>query len=235
MSRLYEAKVDEKRWKIIEIDNKNYYTYKLIDKEKEEIYLLRHIIGVEQVTEDEFLVYKRANYDDFEIARYKLQNSAINQLFAKKFSQFHFISDDRIMFTYWGNTGPYRCGGIYSIKDNKILEEAQWLDGAAIDIYEKNNNSDEITLYVEETLHSCKLDNPKLLFTVDSETLQPNSVCYSQLRDSFIKINSKEDIEKIKSEERKSIRIIEEQIYQQEYEQLQKAKEKVLLRKNNSK
>ena len=55
MSRLYEAKVDEKRWKIIETDNENYHTYKLIDKEKEEIYFLRHIIGVEQITEDEFL------------------------------------------------------------------------------------------------------------------------------------------------------------------------------------
>lgn len=233
MSRLYEVKVDKKRWKIVETDNENYHTYKLIEKEKEEIYFLRHIIGVEQVTDDEFLVYRRVNYDDFEIARYKLQNSTINQLFAKKFSQFYFISDDRIMFTYWGNTGPYRCGGIYSIKDNKILEEAKWLDGAAIDLYKDDENPDEIKLYVEEALPSYKLGNPKLLFTVDPETLQPNSDCYSQLRDSFIKTNSKEDIENIKSEEQKNIRIIEEQMYQQEREQLQKAKEKVLVKKRN--
>ena len=34
MGRLYEAKVDAKRWKIVEIDNENYHSYKLIDKEK---------------------------------------------------------------------------------------------------------------------------------------------------------------------------------------------------------
>ena len=40
MSRLYETKINEKRWKIVEIDNENYHSYKLIDKEKEEIYFL---------------------------------------------------------------------------------------------------------------------------------------------------------------------------------------------------
>lgn len=234
MSRLYEAKVDEKRWKIIEIDNENYHTYKLIDKEKEEIYFLKHIIGVEQVTDDEFLVYRRVNDDDFEIDRYKLQKSTFEQLFVKRFSQFCFISDDRIMFTYWGNTGPYRCGGIYSIKDNKMLEESKWLDGAAIEVYKDDNNPNEIKLYVEEKISSYKLDNPKLLFTVDPNTLQPNSDCFSQLRDRFIKISSKEDIKNIKAEDQEKIIIIEEQMYQQECEQLKKAKEKILVSKNKS-
>ena len=132
-------------------------------KDKKRSYYLNHIIGIEQVTDDEFFVYRRANSDDFEIGRYKLQNSTINQLFAKRFDQFYFISNDRIMFTNWGNTGPYRCGGIYSIKDNKILEEAKWLDGSAIDIYIDDENSDKIILYVEQELSSYKLHNPKLL------------------------------------------------------------------------
>ena len=181
------------------------------------------------------MVYRRANSDDFEIGRYKLQNSTINQLFAKRFDQFYFISNDRIMFTNWGNTGPYRCGRIYSTKDNKILEEAKWLDESAIDIYIDDENSDKIILYVEQELSSYKLHNPKLLFTVDPNTLQPNSDCYSQLKDSFIKVNNKEDIESIKSEEQKNIRILEKQIYQQEREQLQKAKEKILVRKKELK
>ena len=235
MSRLCGVKVDEKRWEIFEIDNEYYHSYKLIDKDKKRSYYLNHIIGIEQVTDDEFLVCRRANSDDFEIGRYKLQNSTINQLFAKRFDQFYFISNDRIMFTNWGNTGPYHCGGIYSIKDNKILEEAKWLDGLAIDVYRDNENPDKIMLYVEQELSSYKLHNPKLLFTVDPNTLQPNSDCYSQLKDSFIKVNNKEDIESIKSEEQKNIRILEKQIYQQEREQLQKAKEKILVRKKELK
>lgn len=235
MSRLHEAKVDEKRWKIVETDDENYNSYKLIDKEKEEIYFLNHIIGVEQVTDDEFLVFRRANYDDFEICRYKLQKSKFMQLFSKRFRQFYFISDDKIMFTYWGNTGPYRCGGIYSIKNNKMLEEAKWLEGTAIDIYKDDENPEKIILYVEKELYSHILHNQKLLFTVDPNTLQPNSDCYSQLRDCFIKVSGKEDIHSIETEEQKNIRIIEEQMYQKEREQLQKAKEKVLVRKKESK
>lgn len=235
MSRLYEAKVDEKRWKIVEINNKYYHSYKLIDKKKEEIYFLNHIIGFEQVTEDEFLVYRRVNRDDFEIARYKLDNSKNNKIFAESFNQFYFISDDRIMLTYWGNCGPYRCKGIYSIKDNKMLEEAKWLFGKIIGVYKDDDNPDEIKLYVEEKISSYKLDNPKLLFTVDPNTLQPNSDCYSQFRDAFIKVSSKEDIERVKLEDQEQISIMAEQMYQEEREQLQKAKEKILVRKKESK
>lgn len=231
MSRLYETKADEKRWKIVEIDKENYKSYKLIDKENEEIYFLNHIIGFEQVTDDEFLVFRRTNYADFEIVRYKLQNSKFIKLFSKSFNQFYFISDDRIMFTYWGNTGPYLCGGIYSINDNSILEEADWLIGDDIEIYKDDEKTDEIKLYVKKKLYSYRLNNPKLIFTVDPNTLQPNSDCYSQLRDSFIKVSSKEDVNIIESEEQEYIKIIEEQMHQKEKEQLQNEKEKVLVRK----
>ena len=66
MSRLYEAKIiDENRWEGIETDKDYYNSYKLKDKKKGFIYFLRGIIGFEQVTEDEFLVYNRVSYDDF--------------------------------------------------------------------------------------------------------------------------------------------------------------------------
>ena len=230
MGRLYGTKVDEKRWKIVEIDSNDYHSYKLIDKDNEEIYFLNHIIGIEQVTDDEFLIYRRANYNYFEIVRYKLQKSELMQLFSKRFSQFYFVSDDRIMFTCWGSVGPYRCTGIYSIKDNVMLEEAKWLDDTIIDVYENDENPKKITLYVEDTLSSYILGNYKLLFTVDPKTLQPNSDCYSQLRDDFIKVSSKEDIENIKSEEQKRIMVIEEQLNRQKHNQIKKAKEKLLVK-----
>ena len=231
MSKLYETKVDENKWKIVKIDNENYNSYKLIDKENEEIYFLNHIIGFEQVTDDEFLVFKRANYDDFEITRYKLQKSKLIKLFSKRFSQFYFISDDRMLFTYWGDAGPYRCEGIYSIKDNSMLEEANWLKDTIIDIYKDDENPNKIKLYIEKEIYSYKLGDQKLIFTVDPNTLQPNSDCYSQLRDSFIKVSSKEDIDKVELEDKKNIEIIKEHMHQKEIEQLQKAIEKVLIRK----
>ena len=230
MNRLYDIKVDERRWKIVKVDSEYYNSYKLIDKDNEEVYFLNHIIGFEQVTGDEFLVYRRINYDDFEIGRYRLQNSKISQLFVKRFSKFYFISDDKIMFSNWGNTGPYRCSGVYSIKDNKMLDEAKWLDGVVTEVY-TDDNDNEIKLFVEEKNNSYELGDPKLLFTVDPDTLQPNSDCYSEFRNVFIKVSSKEDIENIKVEEQKMIRIMEEQMFQQKYEQLQNAKKKLLVRK----
>lgn len=232
MSRLYEAKVDGKRWKIVETDNKSYHTFKLFDTEKGETYILRNIIGVEQVAEDEFLVYRRVGGDLFEIGRYKVKNAKFHQVFSKRFSKFDFISDDRIMFSSWGNTGPYCCIGIYSIKENKILDEAKWLNGAAVEIYEDSDNPSKVKIYVEKKLISYKLDNPTLSFVVDPDTLQPSSDCYSELRDSYIKVSSKDDIESIKAEDEKYIFIIKEYMYQKERERLQKVKAKLLLRKS---
>lgn len=232
MSRLYEAKIiDENRWEVIETDKDYYNSYKLKDKKKGFYYSFSGIIGFEQVTEDEFLVYNRVSYDDFEIARYKLQGNKRIKVFSKQFSNFYFISDDKLLFTYWGNSGPYRCSGVYSIEKNCLIEEANWLKGAVIEILFDKENQKIVNLYIEKEIFSYALQRPKILFTVDPNTLQPNSDCYSQFRDSFIKVTCKEDIDKIISDDEKSIKIIEEQIYQEKKEKLQKAKEKIIVRK----
>lgn len=233
MSRLYGVKVDEKRWKITEIDNIDYHTYKLINKEKEEIYILKHIIGLEQITEDEFLVYDRYNRDSFRIARYKAENSCLIKLFEKTFSYFYFITEDRILFAYTTKSGVVRCSDIYSIEDNNYVEDGEWLNNAVINMY-NYNKPDELKIYVENEIISSKLGIYKILFTVDPNTLQPNSACFSQLRDKYIKTTSKEDIKKIESEDIKYISIIEDYMCKQDREQLKKAKEYILARKNES-
>ena len=232
MSRLYEAKIiDENRWEVIETDKDYYNSYKLKDKKKGFLYSLSGIIGFEQVTEDEFLVYNRVSYDDFEIARYKLQGNKRIKAFSKQFSNFYFISDDKLLFTYWGNSGPYRCSGVYSIEKDCLIEEANWLNGAVIEILFDKENQKIVNLYIEKEIFSYALQRQKVLFTVDPNTLQPNSDCYSQLRDSFIKVTCKEDIDKIISDDEKSLKNIEEQIYQEKKEKLQKAKEKIIVKK----
>jgi len=120
---------------------------------------------------------------------------------------FYFITDDRILLVSWANSGVYRSSGIYSIKDNNYVEDGKWLDGKVIELFDYDDNQNEVGLYVEEEIYSYKLGNSKLLFTVNPYTLQPNSDCFSQLRDGFIKINSKEDIDNIKLEERKKLEL----------------------------
>lgn len=227
MSRLYGGEVDEKRWKITEIDNENYHTYKLIDKEKEEIYLLRNIIGLEQVTEDEFLVYKRYNRDEFMITRYKLVDSIFQKIFEKEFTNFEFINDDRILFRYVDKSANYRCSGIYSIEDNNYVEDGKWLDGSIIDVY-KDKETDTIKLFVQIVVPSYRLGNQELIFTVNPNTLEPNSLCYSLLRDSFINVKTKEDVLKIKKEDQKYADIISNYMFEQDSICRENAKEKIL-------
>lgn len=223
MSRLYDVKIDEDRWNITEIDNSNYHSYKLVDKEKEEVYFLRYIIGLEQVSDEEFLIYKRYNRDLLEIRRCILQNSETITIFHKQFSHFHFISDDRILFTHTGRDTRSRCSDIYSIKDNAMVEEAEWIKGAIIDVYD-----DAILAELEN--NSYRVGTNKLIFTIDPDTLEPNSKCYSSLRDSFIDVETKEDVLNIKHEDSRYTDIITNYMFKQEQKTINNAKEKILKR-----
>lgn len=235
MSRLYGAQVDKSRWDIIEEDRSNDHSYNLVDKENLEVYYLKSIIGIEQVAEDEFLVYDKYNEDSFRIVRYRAEKNGLVKMFEKKFSFFQFITEDRILFTYWANSGGYYCSGIYSVKDNKYLEEGKWLDRKLVETHVSADDPEKILLYVNETLFSSMLGNPKLVYSVDSETLEPTSLCYSQLRDSYIEITSKSDLDTIRYEDSKYISIIEKIMFQEEREQLQKAKEKILSKHSENK
>ncbi len=235
MSRLYGASVDKSRWDIIEIDSSNYHSYNLIDKETMSSYYLNNIIGIEQVGEEEFLIYDRYNEDSFRIVRYRAEKAGLVKMFETKFSFFQFITEDRILFTYWSNSGGYYCSGIYSVKDNKYLEEGKWLDRKLVETHVSADDPEKIELYVNETLFSSMLGNPKLVYSVNSETLEPTSLCYSQLRDSYIEVTSKSDLDTIRYEDSKYISIIEKIMFQEEREQLQKAKEKILSKHSENK
>ena len=186
MSRLYGTKYDSERWKVDLVDDTNYKTYKIVDKENLEIYHFNNIIGFEQVTNDEFLVYRRANHDCFEIKRLILAHSELDEIYRARFSQFEFISDDRIMFTYWGKFGPYKISGIYSISQNKELEEGKWLETFGVNI-------DENGIVVEDRIYDSELGDNKLIFSIDPETLEPNSECYSSFRNSYVKIKRRRE------------------------------------------
>lgn len=230
MSRLYDAKVlDENVWKVVEIDDEYYHTYKLINKEKEDIYFFNNIIGFEQVTDDEFLISKRMSRDKFGIVRVKLNNSQMKIIFRKEFSHFNFINDDNILFTYWANSGGYHIDGVYSISKNKELEEAKWLDFKEVDIY-KDDKTNEISLLLEEKIASIN-GNDYLIFTVDGSTLKPNSLCYSSLRDSYIEIKDVEDLKKIEDEDNHYRNIIDDIIFENQRNCIKNAKEKILNKK----
>ncbi len=232
MSRLYDLKVDENRWEVIELDNKNYHTYKLIDKLSNKEYFFNHIIGAEEIYPNEFLVYDRFSGDDFRIRRMYADNSKFHILFEKEFSRFDFITKDRILFYFYDNTGRYRSSGIYSIIANDYLEDGMWLNGLPVETFKRKKKPDEKEIYVEDEINSFMFNYPKILYTVDPNTLEPNSELYSEFKNASFPINTKEDIIKYKEEEKKYLYELEEQAIKEKKERINKFKSKILKKDN---
>ena len=228
MARLHEVNIDKNRYDIKELNNKNYHTYELIDKKYGDRYYFHHIIGLEQINEDELLILDRYNEESLRIKRFNTKESSIE--FEKVFNHFEFVNDDKILFMYYDNAARSRCDGIYSIKNNNYVEEAKWLNGEVIDIYTDEKSKEKI-IYVEEELSSINLNFPKVIYSVNTNTFEPNGICYSELRDQFINIKSKEDILNIKIEDKKYIEIIESFFYKKHKNRMNEVKKKVL--KNN--
>ena len=226
MSRLYGVNVDTNKYRVDEIDNNNYYSYKITEKKYHDSYLFIHIIGIEQISFNEFLIYKKSRGDNFMLKRVRLVDSAIVTLFEKEFNNIIFLNDDRILFTYNDSSARDRSSGIYSIKNNKYVEEGKWLDGKVIDVYKDDNN--ESILYVEEELSSIILNNPRLIYTVNPNTLEPNSPIFSELRDSFIEVETNKDIDYIKERDISYISNIEEHYYEEKRNRLKKVKSRIL-------
>lgn len=227
MSRLYGVNVDETRYEIKELDNTNYHTYKMIDKEKNDKYYFRNIIGLDQVGEEEFLIYDRFYREYFRIRRVKANLGELTLLFEKDFNHFSFITDDRILFTTYDRGANERNDGIYSIKDNNYVEGSKWLEGKITDVY-KDSETKETQLYIKDELSSLLLDFPKLIYTVNPNTLNPNGMVYSEIRDSYLTANTKEDIDNIKIEDQKYIRNIEEHLYEEKRNKMKQVKTKLL-------
>lgn len=228
MSRLYDVRIDQRRWKAIEVAGKSYHSYRVIDNDNNDMYFLSCIIGMEQVADNEFLVYRRYDTDHFQILRCVFTSRNERVIFSKTFSKFEFLDDDKILFQDYNNRGSYYYGGIYSIKENKLLEETEWLKYTPVEV-EKDEDGN-IFLYVEKELDSSVLDPKSVLFTVDPKTLKPTGTCYSELRDEYIAVNSKEDIDKIVKADEKKNEAKRKKLFEEKHEKLKAAKKMVLSR-----
>ena len=224
----YFAIVNENQW---EVDITEFYdciSCKLVDKKTGDEYFFGGIKSLKQVADNEFVIIERifdSRPREYTFTRYVLRNQLETQKFYHISDNLYWLNDDKILCEHW-NEG-FHFSGIYSVKCNRMLKKAEWLEGMAVSIY-KNEATGEVKLYVEKELLSDLLGSQKIMFTVNPDTLEPDSVCYSQLRNSYIKVKNHRDIIKIISEEKKYINIIEKHMIKTDEELCQKAKEKIL-------
>lgn len=229
MSRLYDVRVNQKRWKAIEVYGEGYHNYRVIDNENNHMYFFSSIIGFEQVDEDEFLVYRRFDADQFQILRVGCRNNEMKVFFSKTFSKFEFVDEDKILFQDYNNRGSYLCGGIYSINENKLLEEANWLKHSPIEVVKDEDGN--AFLCVEKEIISTEIGDKKVIFSVDPRTMKPTGCCYSEIRDEYLEANSKEDIDKIVKEDEERKEECVKKIFEEKRIKLNTARKMVLSRK----
>ena len=224
----YFAIVNENQWKVDITEFDDCISCKLVDKKTGDEYFFGGIKSLKQVADNEFVIIERI-FDcrprEYTFARYVLHNQLETQKFYHTSDNLYWLNDDKILCEHW-NEGRH-FSGIYSVKSNRMLKKAEWLKGMAVSSY-KNEATGEAKLYVEKELLSDLLGSQKIMFTVNPDTLKPDSVCYSQLRNSYIKVKSHKDIIKIISEEKNYINIIEKYMIKTDEELCQKAKDKIL-------
>lgn len=199
MSRLYEISYNDNQWKIT---GSRYTGYTIIHR----IALVScrisgDIIGIEQVTDDEFLVYRRIMRDKWQIIRFKFDilKDEVYELYHKEFRKFNFLTEDIIIF----DKDAHILGAtLYSISKNSESEalnhilssepDCRLIKDRQINLLYENPEEDEYpaALYVEYQFNSYPLNICAYLQVIlDVNTFKPIYPVYSTLRDKYFDLS----------------------------------------------
>lgn len=196
MKRIEGVNIDTTKW-----DVNSYYSTGYILKEKEtgnSYELCGDIIGVEQVSDYEFIVCRRMFYDQYHMYRFKLKSGEVLIKFHKDFKKYFFLTDDTILFD-----NKY----VYSIKNNSKVKEFDWLKYKKLEVH-NSEEDDKNYIFVEEKIESYPLPDEYVQYVVDSEKFNIVSDAYSTLRGNMVNLNDEYKIDDLINEDRKYLNII---------------------------
>lgn len=211
MSRLYDISYNEDQWSIRGSRGTGYTIVNKITFHVCEI--AGDVIGIEQMFDDEFLVYRRIMRDTWQILRIKINvsNGKISILYRKEFRQFDFLTEDIIIF----DKDSHVLGAtLYSISKNTEYDtlnhilssesDCRLTDDRSIELLYKNPEQDEYptSLYIEYKFRSYPLNICAYLQVVlDVNTFKPICPVYSTLRDKYLYIDDTITLEQIAKED----------------------------------
>ncbi|MCI8345924.1 MAG: hypothetical protein HFJ42_08315 [Clostridia bacterium] len=219
MSRLYDFNYNEDQWKI---SGSRDIGYTFVNKKTSSSCVISKagIIGVEQISDDNFLVLRSLDIDELEIVRFKIDtvNTQTYQLYRKEFQYFEFLTKDLIIF----NKDNHVFGAtLYSISKNREYDtlnhlfgsepDCKLIKGREIELVYENPEKDEYptALYVEYNFSSYHLDICAYLQVIlDVNTFKPIGPVYSTLRDKYFYIDDTTTLEQIAKEDSHYARII---------------------------
>ena len=171
MSRLYDITYNKEQWACQ--GSRNFGGYVFVNKKTLKSYpITGDIIGIEQIDDNSFLVYRRIMRDRWQISRVVFDSGCSSLIFSEEFKKFYFLSEDTILF-------DGKC--VYSISKNCRVPEFEWLKSYDLEVYtdEKKNST---YLLVKKKLHYSD-DNCVQVF-VDAQTFKPVTHASSSLRNN---------------------------------------------------
>lgn len=196
MSRLYEISYNREQW-VIKGSRNNGYT--LVNKETFDSFALTgDVIGIEQILNDTFLIYRRIQRSRWQIYRLKTIGDKSILEFKQDFEHFYFLSNDTILF-------DNRM--VYSISQNAEVD----VPNSLLDL---NDISVEDTLdgkrimFVKHEITSTQLPNLYVLVIVDAATFKPVSQAFSSLRNKLFTLTDEFTFDKLVNEDEYYTRII---------------------------
>ena len=220
MSRLYGISYNDQQW-CVKGSREDGYT--LINKTTFDSYSIRgDVIGIEQITDDEFLVYRLISWDEWEpgnsyqIARILLKGREAVVTFEYTFyHHFHFLTEDIIIFddaallySIKKNEKDDRLNHLFS--ENKSLHDRRLIRDRNIKfLYTNKEDLYPSCLLLEYRLNTHLFDTTEYLQVIlDSSTLLPISPVYSTLRDKYFTLSSTLTLGQLVEEENRYMYII---------------------------
>ena len=192
-SRLYEINYNKEQW---EVRGNRDIGYTLINTKTLESYCISgDVVGIEQITDDEFLVFRILSYDEWEpgdkcqIARVQLKDSKATRMYSKDFfGHFKFLTKDIIIFE--------NDALLYYISENKECDKLNHLFSENNSLYDCRickkrtigyiyNNSKDYPDYIlmEYDINSIFFKiGAYLQVPIDVNSLLPIMPVYSSLR-----------------------------------------------------
>ena len=222
MRRLYEISCNEEQW-CVKGNRDDGYT--LVNRTTLNNYPISgDVIGIEQISDDTFLIYRRTMRDEWQINRVKLSDGKAIREYHHEFQHFNFLTEDVIIF----DKDRIPLGGIlYSISKNcemdtmnhmlhedSRIHDASFLFGRKITfLYDTEDSDYPSLLLVDYKPRNAYRSEEYLQVFFDPNSLQPLSPVYSTLRNQYLTLTESYTLKEIMEEENYYLSIIDDFLY----------------------
>ena len=231
--RKFETRYNEEQWEIILLDNNQLSFRRKDTSDDAKVISISSDEIVEQVSDHEFLTISNSLKNEEEremvVLNFDVSEDEDEDVHYQRFTHCYALSDDLLFFKN-ERCEQEGCYAVYSIKAGGNLKAFEWLSkGYDIEAVKLSDdvNVEKSGLHVTRTIASDQA-NDYVQFVVDPVTFQPISEVHSTLRDKYMAVQSKEEVENIIREDEQYKEVVD--LYSSEINDYSrdKAKEKLL-------